>query len=116
MGAIPKTIKTIPSLLEQIQPILKPEGNLIGKQLGSNLAVRTVTEAEAQGIIKQLMDAGAKKAAKQPFGYPGILYELPDGGKFGIRTKSSAASLKHGTFNTIDLHDLGLEGIIKLKY
>jgi hypothetical protein len=102
-------------VLEQIKTILKPKERLIGIQKGSNPAVRTITEAEAQRIIKQLMDMGAKKASKQPIGYPGVWYELPRGGGFGIRTKSGTASLKHGTPNTIDLQDLDL-GIDKLKY
>ena len=77
--------------------------------------VRTVTKEEAERIIKHLMDAGAKRAFKQPVKYNGMRYELPEGGEFGIRTKSSLKSTRYGTQHTIDLEPLKLE-IIKLKY
>jgi len=54
------------------------------------------------------MDAGAKKVNKPP-NCKGTWYELPGGVGFGVRNKPSAKSLKHGTPNTIDLHDLGMQ-------
>ncbi len=101
-------------MLKKLQSILKPGGKVIGKQLGSDPTIRTISKQEAENIIKQLMDAGAKKVQKP--GYGGTWYELPGGGGFGVRGQSSAKSLKHGTPNTIDLVDLGLDGIDKLKY
>jgi hypothetical protein len=103
-------------IAEKIKNILKPAGELIGKQVGSDAAIRTVAENEAKNVIDQLIKLGAKKVSKPPIGYKGIWYELPGGKGFGIRTKPSSKSVKYSTNNTIDLHQLKLEEIVKLKY
>jgi hypothetical protein len=108
-----KAAKLSSSLLGKLQNIFKPGGKIIGKQLGKDPAIRTVSQEEAEKILKQLMDAGAKRVEKASYRH-GHWYELPGGGGFGMRTKSSTASLKHRTPNTIDLQGLDLE-IKKIK-
>jgi hypothetical protein len=110
-----KAAETAAGIAEKVKNILKPAGDLIGKQVGNNPAIRTIAENEAKNVIDQLIKLGAKEASNPPIGYKGIWYELPGGKGFGIRTKPSSKSAHYRTENTIDLEPLKL-GIKKLKY
>ena len=98
---------------EIVESMLKPGGNLLGEQVGNNFLIRTVSKEKSEDIIRKLIDLGAKRVEK--IDYPGIWYKLPEVGEFGIRAKSSQASLKLGTSNTIDVEKLKM-GIDKIKY
>ena len=111
-----KAAETAAGIAEKVKNIFKPAGELIGKQAGKDAAIRTVTKEEVERIIKQLMDAGAKKSVRQHVGYEGIWYDLPGLGKFGIRTKSSLKSTRYATTHTIDLKIDLFKDLKKLKF
>ena len=106
-------VKASQKLPSHLQSIIKPDGKLIGKQLGNNPAIHTIPASDAEHIIKRLIKSGAKKAERPR--YPGTWYQFPNGKGFGVRVTNSVESSKHGTKNCIDLIDLGIE-IEKLKF
>ena len=97
-----------------ISNLLSPEGKKIGKKVGKDAAIRTVTKEEGERIIKELMELGAKKVENLRY-TKGTWYELAGLGEFGIRTKPSLKSARYGTTHTIDLQQLNIE-IKKLKF
>ena len=100
--------------LNTFKALLEPGGKLIGKQLGNNPAIRTVSKTEAENIISHLIASGAERVTKE--GYKGVWYKLPGGGEFGVRRmQQSAKSAVYGTMNTIDLRVPGFV-IDKLKF
>ena len=62
-----------------------------------------------------LVKAGAKKVNKPSY-KDGTWYELPDGRGFGIRNIPSVKSSHYGTNNTIDVANLGVKNLEKIKY
>lgn len=94
------------ALVETVSGILKPGGVIIGTQLAKNPAIRTVTRAEAQSIISRLITSGAKLAPRP--GYPGVWYELANGGGFGVRNVVSKQSLMLGSTGAIDINIPGI--------
>ena len=104
-----------PKIGYKVRQILKPNDKIIGKQLGNNSSIHTLSKSEAQQVIKKLIKAGAKKA-KPLIDYPGTWYQFPNGKGFGVRVTNSVESLKHGTKNCIDLENLGVKGLEKLKF
>jgi hypothetical protein len=108
-------VKASQKLPSHLQSIIKPDGKLIGKQLGNNPAIHTISASDAEHIIKRLIKSGAKKAEHPPIDYPGTWYQFPNGKGFWGRVTNSVESSKHGTKNCIDLDALDL-GIKKIKF
>jgi hypothetical protein len=102
------------SLRKSVQKTIKPGGKIIGKQLGNNPKIRTITTSDANQVIQKLIKSGAQKVENPR--YPGTWYQFPNGKGFGVRITNSVASLEHGTKNCIDLKNLGVHDIEKLKF
>jgi hypothetical protein len=98
-----------------LEKIFKPNGKLPGRQVGKSPTIRTVSQSEAEKFINKLIESGAKKVKNSNY-KNGTWYEFPNGRGFGIRNIPSNKSLRHGTNNTIDLIDLKIEGLEKIKY
>jgi RHS repeat-associated protein len=105
--------KTTSSLVETASVILKPGGMYIGTQVGKNVAIRTVTQAEAQSLVNRLITSGAKLSPKPS--YPGTWYQLNSGGGFGVRSAVSQQSAKLGSSGAIDIDIPGI-ALKNLKY
>jgi len=106
VGRLSTTARSSKALVETASGILRPGGSLIGTQLGSNTAIRTVSQVEAQSIVSRLITSGARISNKP--GYPGTWYELPGGGGFGVRNTVSARSRELGSTGAIDINIPGI--------
>lgn len=103
-----KTLKGVTSLL-------KPAGNMIGKQKARRPDIRTVSPENAKKLIEGLENLGAREVARK--GYKGIWYQLPNGvGGFGVRHGVSRASKAKGSSSAIDFDIPGLDGISNIKF
>ncbi len=79
------------------------------------MKIRTLTKSEWQKYINKLIESGAKKVKNSNY-KNGTWYELPNGKGFGVRNIASNKSRHYGTKNTIDLEQLNIPGLEKLKY
>jgi hypothetical protein len=116
-----KAARATKNAAKGLQELIIKEGKLIGKQLGSDPAIRTITKAEVDDIISYLIKQGAKEVKNPRYNKgKGKWYALPDGKGFGVRSECSPGSIKLGTTHTIDVENLKweFEGIIleKFKY
>ena len=94
------------ALVETASGILIPGGKVIGQVIADNPLIRTVTKEEAECIVNRLIISGAKLTPKP--NYPGMWYELPNGGGFGVRNIVSEASKKLGSSGAIDININGI--------
>jgi len=77
------------SIVKSIDDMLKPGGELIGVvQKGSTPNIRTVSQ-KTFGELKEGLLSGASRGPKYAGG-KGVWYELPNGGRVGVRTSEKS--------------------------